>query len=119
MSVVYALELNNGKYYIGWTKCLEKRLELHRQGKSYVEWVKSHGFKRLIEYFPAGDLHYPESALTYEYVRKYGVMNVRGAGWCKMDYDEHKYRVFYENSHPGEYSPDPHDIPPPRGFYDN
>lgn len=44
---VYILESADGKYYVGYTTDLERRMEQHRNGKG-SKFVRGFGFKKLL-----------------------------------------------------------------------
>lgn len=44
---VYILEAQNGKYYIGYTNNLEKRMKAHAEGKG-AKFTRAFGFKKLL-----------------------------------------------------------------------
>lgn len=44
---VYILEAQNGKYYIGYTNNLEKRMKAHSAGKG-AKFTRAFGFKKLL-----------------------------------------------------------------------
>lgn len=44
---VYILEAQNGKYYIGYTNNLEKRMKAHSEGKG-AKFTRAFGFKKLL-----------------------------------------------------------------------
>lgn len=65
-SFVYILELKDGTYYIGYTNCLLKRLEMHNSGKG-AKRTKGRGPVKLVYY----EVHPKKSdALKREYALK-------------------------------------------------
>ena len=81
MSQIYVLELESGKYYIGETTNLDVRMESHFSGEGSV-WTGLHKPVRLVETIK-NDTH--ENKVTLEYMKKYGVDNVRGGSYCNID----------------------------------
>ena len=79
---VYVLELENDKYYIGYTEKGIVRVENHfAQGGS--SWTRLHKPIKLISFKDGSkDL---EKTTTIEYMKKYGWKNVRGAGWTSIN----------------------------------
>jgi len=90
--IVYALELNDNKFYIGVTAELEQRIKTHKKGgKSSSGWCKKHGFIRLIETFNTYTTNYVDACLiedsvTLNYIVKYGSENVKGGIYLGSDY---------------------------------
>ena len=44
---VYILEVSNGRYYVGYTTDLKKRMDRHKSGKG-SKFVRSFGFDKLL-----------------------------------------------------------------------
>ena len=76
----YALALHAGKFYVGRTTNLDRRLTQHFTNKG-AKWCRQHGAARVLMVRP-GDC---ERELTLELMRKYGVERVRGGPWCRCD----------------------------------
>jgi predicted GIY-YIG superfamily endonuclease len=81
-SMVYALELENSKYYIGFSDNVNVRLKKHFSGEGSA-WTKMHKPIKVIECV-IGDKSL-ERIKTLEYMSKFGWENVRGAAWCMTD----------------------------------
>ena len=79
---VYILALELGKYYIGLTKDVDRRMRQHESGEG-VEWTKLYRPKELIRYSPGNEQK--EAATTLVYMRKYGWNNVRGGPWNEIN----------------------------------
>lgn len=76
--IIYVLELENNKYYIGKTNNLEKRLNDHREERG-CEWTKRYKYLKLKELrYNIDNNSILEDTLTIEYMKKYGINNVRG-----------------------------------------
>lgn len=73
---VYLLELQNKKYYVGRTNNVERRMQEHRSG-SDVEWVRTHGFVRLVSTRPITS-RLEEDLEVKKAMLEFGVDNVRG-----------------------------------------
>lgn len=73
---VYLLELQNKKYYVGRTNNVERRLNEHRT-RSDVEWVRAHGFVRLVCAHPITS-RLEEDLEVKKAMLEFGVDNVRG-----------------------------------------
>ncbi len=88
---VYVLKLTNGKYYVGLSKNVDKRFDMHRNGKG-AKWTKLYTPIRIIErvatpyysYKLAGPL---EDKKTIQLMKKYGKENVRGGIYCAVNQD--------------------------------
>lgn len=85
---LYVLELEDGFYYVGMSRNVEKRFRSHSIGKG-ANWTKLHKPIRIIEsretkytsMAPASKL---EDQLTLEMAKKYGYHKVRGGGYCQQ-----------------------------------
>lgn len=89
MAHVYVLQLEHGKYYVGFTRNIKQRLHKHLNtpsggcSKSGGGWTRRHkaiGVDLVIE----GDIAL-EDQMTISYMAKYGVDNVRGGKWTQED----------------------------------
>lgn len=80
---VYVWELEEGKYYIGYSENLSSRLEQHTTGDGAV-WTKKYKPVSIVEIVRGNkDV---EKAKTLEYMKLKGFENVRGAGYSKTEY---------------------------------
>lgn len=86
MSTLYVLELEDGKYYIGKTDDVQKRLEQHLNGRGSA-WTKKYSPNRIVEQRPITSV-YDETNVTKDYMKKYGIDNVRGGAYCNVDLTE-------------------------------
>ena len=86
---IYVLQLEQGKYYVGKTQRLEGvklRFEEHLTGRG-SEWTKLYKPMSIVESYG----HYStfeEDVLTKKYMMKYGIENVRGGSYTKIDLEE-------------------------------
>jgi predicted GIY-YIG superfamily endonuclease len=78
---VYVLELERGKYYVGSTHNLEKRLEQHRSGEGSV-WTKTYKFVSLLYTKPVSSI-LEEDLEVKIMMKKYGIENVRGGTYSQ------------------------------------
>ena len=86
MVFIYVLKCQNNKYYVGKTENPDYRLESHfSEGGS--AWTRKYKPLQLYQLIPDQTDH-DEQRLTQEYMEKYGVQNVRGGPWCKIDISE-------------------------------
>ena len=93
-SLVYVLELEGGRYYIGYTTNLNIRLHQHFHGEG-AKWTKVHKPIRLHSVEIGGKKR--ESEKTIEMMKIYGIENVRGAGYCKASIQTVKNLRLAEN----------------------
>ncbi len=82
MVVIYILKLQKNKYYIGKTNNINIRLEDHFNSCG-SEWTKKYKPLRIIEKIQNCD-DYDEDKYTLKYMDKYGVENVRGGSFCRI-----------------------------------
>jgi predicted GIY-YIG superfamily endonuclease len=81
--IVYALRLENDKWYIGKTRDLEKRYQEHETGpgSSWTSLHKPIDIEEKLE--DASD--FDEDKLTKQYMAKYGINNVRGGSYVQLE----------------------------------
>ena len=85
-TVIYILKCEGGKYYVGKSTNLKRRIREHESGKGSY-WTKLHRPLRIHKLF-WGDAR-KEMSVTAHYMNKYGINNVRGGEFSKGgDYDE-------------------------------
>lgn len=75
--VTYVLLLEEGRYYIGLTKSLKKRLDQHCTGQG-AKWTKLFPPIALAD-LVSGDR---ENEITNEYILRHGADVVRGGDFC-------------------------------------
>ena len=81
MEQVYVLQLANNKYYVGKTTDVLKRFNEHKSGNGSA-WTKLHAPKKILECRPLINNH-DENNMTKDYMKKYGVENVRGGAYTQ------------------------------------
>jgi predicted GIY-YIG superfamily endonuclease len=82
---IYILKLEKGKYYIGKSNKLKKRIADHFD--SYGSgWTKKYKPVKVIETINNCD-KFDEDKYTLKYMEKYGVNNVRGGSFCEIKLD--------------------------------
>ena len=86
MLSIYAIKLTNGKYYIGKTKDVNFRLGQHFDGSGSV-WTKKYKPVEVLETIETND-DFDEDKITLKYMAKYGIDNVRGGSFCKIELDD-------------------------------
>jgi len=89
MSIVYVLELKNGKYYVGVTDNVDKRFAQHLTGDGGAAWTKLHEPIKIIEERISTSL-FDEEKVTKDYMLKYGIENVRGGPYSAVELDSAK-----------------------------
>ena len=80
---VYALELDSNKFYIGKSSDVPKRFSEHSQGKG-SSWTRKYKPRRILEAKLITSEH-DENNLTKDYMKKYGISNVRGGSYTQID----------------------------------
>ena len=86
MVFIYALQLDQGKYYIGKTSNPTFRLENHFSSNGSA-WTKKYKPIQVLELIPNCD-DYDEDKYTRKYMDKYGIDNVRGGSFCEIILNE-------------------------------
>jgi hypothetical protein len=86
MECIYVLELEQGKYYVGKSNCVQKRIQNHFSGNGSARWTRTFkptGRYRIIDHGtnPYNLKVVTEATVTYHLMLKFGYQNVRGAGW--------------------------------------
>ena len=88
---IYILQLEEEKWYIGKTTDLERRIGQHFLGKgsAYTKKYSPIAVHEVIENCTSFD----EDKYTKIYMTKYGIDNVRGGAYCKIELtaEEHKH----------------------------
>lgn len=87
MEQVYVLQLANNKYYVGKTTDVMKRFNEHKSGSGSA-WTKLHTPKKILECRPLNNDH-DENNLTKDYMKKYGIENVRGGAYTQTSLPDH------------------------------
>ena len=86
MVFIYALQLEQGKYYIGKTDNPRFRLENHFNFNG-SEWTKKYRPLKVLEIKSDCD-DYDEDKITRQYMDKYGINNVRGGSFVSIRLDK-------------------------------
>lgn len=73
---VYILKCEDGRYYVGHSDDIEKRIKQHFGGKG-SKWTKKHRPTSVLKTYP-GLTTKDESRITKEMMHKHGAENVRG-----------------------------------------
>ena len=80
---IYVLELKGGKYYVGKTNHTFQRFNQHKTG-SGAKWTQKHKVVDLFA-FHKDMRDSDENKITIQMMKKYGVKNVRGGSWTKVN----------------------------------
>jgi predicted GIY-YIG superfamily endonuclease len=80
---LYVLQLEDGKYYVGKTKDVKRRVEEHSKGDGST-WTWIYRPVKVLETRPVKTEH-DENNLTKDLMKKYGVDNVRGGSYCQEE----------------------------------
>lgn len=86
MEELYVLQLKNGKYYVGKTTDFNRRYQEHKTG-SGSSWTSLHKPVKVVELRTLKDEH-DENNTTKEYMKKYGIDNVRGGSYTQVSLPE-------------------------------
>lgn len=93
-NTIYILQLQHGKYYVGRTTDLTRRLQHHREGKGSA-WTTLHPMIRLERSIPNASV-YDEDRYVKEYMGKHGIDHVRGGTYSSIELDEVQYYILQQ-----------------------
>jgi predicted GIY-YIG superfamily endonuclease len=91
MESLYVLQLEDNKWYIGKTADVKKRFSQHQNGSGSA-WTKSYKPVKIVETRRLKD-DYDETNTTKDYMKKYGIDNVRGGAYTQVVLPEDVQRV--------------------------
>jgi hypothetical protein len=80
---IYTLQLEDGKYYVGRSYNVPKRINQHYNGEGSV-WTKKYKPIRLYEIF-LDKTKFDEDKYTLMYMSIFGIENVRGGSFCSVE----------------------------------
>jgi len=86
MEYLYVLKLEKSKWYVGKTSDVMKRYQQHVDGKGSA-WTTKYSPISLVESKPISS-HHDENNVTKDYMKKYGVDNVRGGSYTQIKLDD-------------------------------
>jgi len=86
MSSIYILKLQHGKYYVGKTADVARRIQEHKDGTGSA-WTRTHKFVSVIKTTPETSA-FDEEKFTKEYMMTYGIDNVRGGPYVREVLDD-------------------------------
>lgn len=80
--VIYVLQLENNKWYVGSTTNLDRRIQEHKSGRG-SEWTKLH---RFISLYSEEEMVDPleEDLVVKMTMREHGIDNVRGGSYSNI-----------------------------------
>ncbi len=84
MQYIYVLQCENGKYYVGKTSNVDRRLAEHFSGAWGSDWTSYYPPQEVIEVENMTS-EFDEMKKTLEYMRRFGIDNVRGAQWSNIN----------------------------------
>ena len=84
--VLYVLQCEDDKWYIGKTKDIVRRFKQHQDGMGSA-WTKEYTPVRIAETRPITSIH-DETNVTKDYRKTYGIDNVRGGAYSQIDLSE-------------------------------
>lgn len=83
MEKIYVLKCNKGKYYVGKTSNIDRRFAEHLHGEFGSEWTKHYPPQEVVKHTNMNS-DFDETTTTLEYMKKFGIDNVRGAQWSNV-----------------------------------
>jgi cellular nucleic acid-binding protein len=86
MESLYVLKLEKGKWYVGKSADIMKRYQQHLGGSGSA-WTSKYSPVSLVESKPITSPH-DENNVTKDYMKKYGVENVRGGSYTQVVLDD-------------------------------
>jgi len=81
---VYALELERGNYYVGYTTNLRQRIQQHLDGTLAAGWTALHRPVGIAHIEPGASM-IRETSLTLELMHEHGWQRVRSSQWVQAD----------------------------------
>jgi predicted GIY-YIG superfamily endonuclease len=91
METLYVLECEDNRWYVGKTTDIDRRFAQHLAGKG-SEWTREYAPIRIAETRPITS-PYDETNVTKDYMKKYGIDNVRGGAYCSVELAEEQEEV--------------------------
>lgn len=86
MEYLYVLKLEKSKWYVGKTTDVMQRYQQHVDGKGSA-WTTKYPPVSLVESKSISS-HHDENNTTKDYMKKYGVENVRGGSYTQIKLDD-------------------------------
>lgn len=90
-STIYVLRSHDDKYYVGRSTAPQSRILQHfREGGS--AWTRMHPPAEVVKILPNSS-RFDEDKVTKEYMDAYGIDNVRGGSYCRVELPETDYEM--------------------------
>lgn len=89
MSTLYVLQLEDDKWYVGKTDDIQKRFEQHKNELG-SEWTKLYKPMKIYLTKEVKSIH-DENNVTKDFMKKYGIDNVRGGAYTQLDLSDNQY----------------------------
>lgn len=108
MNFVYVLQCENEKFYVGQTSNIVRRFEEHKNGEG-SSWTKKHRAISMVDLVQTTLNDFREVALTLQYMSKYGITNVRGGPFSRVELNSTDIKcivsMMKNNAFPKQWSP--------------
>lgn len=88
---IYVLRLEDGKYYVGKTTNVQKRLKEHQEMRGSA-WTRKYRVQQLMG-TSLMDSGFDEDNKVKELMEKHGISNVRGGSYSQIDLPEAKVQT--------------------------
>lgn len=88
---IYVLKLENGKYYVGKSKSVDKRIKQHFSGKGCY-WTQKYKPIKVKEIIKDCD-EFDEDKYVKKYMKQYGIDNVRGGSYSRFELEKNELQV--------------------------
>ena len=89
MNTIYVLKCEQDKYYVGkTTRLVEERFQEHIYNP--CAWTRKYPPLVIIQKFESKN-DFDEDIITLEYMKKYGIKNVRGGTYTQVFLPKHQY----------------------------
>jgi len=91
MTNIYVLKLMNNKYYVGKTKYINNRMLDHFSNNGSA-WTKKYKPMEILQIYKNCD-ELDEDKYTIKYMSKYGINNVRGGIYCRLNLNHNEKEI--------------------------
>jgi hypothetical protein len=100
--IIYVLKLRQGKYYIGKSRNLDRRIDNHITGEG-SQWTKIYKVESVVDTIvEEAENSFTELSTTLQYMAKYGIDNVRGSTYSKVNLSKEEKKAILRHIR-GEY----------------
>ncbi|CAF1242916.1 unnamed protein product [Didymodactylos carnosus] len=89
--IVYVLECENNKFYVGKTTNVKRRLIAHKKG-SGSSWTRLHKPIKVFKEYKNCDA-FDEDKYTKTYMSEYGIDNVRGGSYSQIKLEDDQMKI--------------------------